>query len=167
VLAIFFKRAIANGYSKPLRGIMDAFREVQSRLDQIRASSPSPSVGAACDQIEVLCRAQFAPTEDFLPNVNFTRAERFIINMLKARMGKTVNKEALLDSYGWASNNAPHPATLGVLICRIRATLKTAKAPYHIETAQGIGYRLVNGFQPKWDGSPVSKSQYMPEYAAA
>jgi DNA-binding response OmpR family regulator len=140
---------------------MNAFREVQSLLDQIRTAANNPTIERASDQIEVLCRAQFALTEDFLPHVHFTRAERSILNLLRAKMDKTVSKDALLDAYGWASVNSPHPATLGVLICRIRATLKRSKAPFHIITEQGLGFRLVEGAQTDSSRHLCSKTKYM------
>ena len=124
---------------------MNALREVQNLLDQIRGRINDPIVDKCSNQIEVLCRAHLTPVSEFLSDVRFRPAERRILDLLYSKIGKTVSKDAILDAAAFDKLDEPSPGILGVHFHNIRYRMRRASAPYHIESDYGIGYRLVEG----------------------
>jgi DNA-binding response OmpR family regulator len=137
-----------------------AYSEVRKLLAQIRAVTSNPVVEQASDQIEVLCRAYMTPSRDFLPDIQFSPAERRMLDLLKARLGKTVSKDRLMDAIDSLSDDHRNPKVIDVLICRMRAKFEANKASFHIQTDRGEGYRLCEGQTKPWSGPKSSPLKY-------
>jgi DNA-binding response OmpR family regulator len=126
--------------------MISAHHEVERLLDQIRERvKGDPVVERASNQIEVLCRGYMAP--DPLENVpswikaDLTGKETAFLSLLVQREGHVVSKSALMDAVYAGQPDEPLPKIADVFICKLRK--KLANTNYVIETAWGLGYRLI------------------------
>jgi DNA-binding response OmpR family regulator len=122
----------------------NAHEQVEALLEEMRERAKDPIVGRLAEQVSLICRGYMEPAEkEALPGVRLTPNEASLFRLLKARLGRAVSRNALLDvasfHHGW--DKEPMPKIVDVYICRLRR--KLIGSGFGIETAWGHGYRLV------------------------
>lgn len=65
-----------------------------------------------------------------------------LLHVLLQHPNRVITKTLLLDAIYPNDPNPPMEKIIDVFICKLRAKLKQAKAPYEIETVWGLGVRL-------------------------
>jgi two-component system cell cycle response regulator CtrA len=125
--------------SIPRGNMQSAQQEVERLLGEIRQRAGSPRVEALTDQISVLCRGYMEPLIEDHP-FGLTKGENRLFQALKAKIGRTVSKGALLDALAFDKPNEPQVKIIDVWVCKMRK--KLIGSCWNIETVWGKGYRL-------------------------
>lgn len=101
-----------------------------------------PDVDFLTTQIEVLSAA--GPTDIALPELDLSRKEQQILNLLSSRPGHVFGRDAIMNAlYFDQPNDWPEPKIIDIYICRIRNRFRAADSPVSIETIWGMGWKLV------------------------
>lgn len=135
---------------------MSPQQEVRSLLNQIRIlAGNNQGIERASNQIEVLVRAYLEPDQSPpLPATITGRlgpTEKSFFNLLHARMGQTVSRNALMDARYFHADTEPSNKIIDVQMCHLRKKLENTG--YRIESIWGMGYRMVQ-CQPGKEGKP-------------
>ncbi len=131
----------------PRKQVSDLLRQIRSMTSRLRAvAAPKliDEINSATDSIEVLMPLCDSATSeaDMWPTVHLTLNHARLLGALRARMGQTVTKNALMDAlYFDRPDDAPESKIIDVFICKIRK--KIAHTGYAIKTVWGQGYKLV------------------------
>jgi DNA-binding winged helix-turn-helix (wHTH) protein len=126
--------------------------DVVNLLDRLRdhAKAFGPKTRATfesvTDSIETLTRAYMVPdVKCSWTAYQLTPSEASVADLLFRRLGAVCSKEQMLDVVYYARpNEVPELKILDVYVCKIRSKFAHFRAPYKIETARAIGYRMVD-----------------------
>lgn len=117
-------------------------------------SGDGDKANAALDHIELFLSPFVEPTETRWDIYRFTRREQRVVDCLFHRIGKTTNRDVLMNAvYFDHVNDWPQEKIIEIFLCRIRAKLTIDNA-YHIETAFNHGWKMLEGPAP--DGKLAS-----------
>lgn len=124
------------------------YEEVERLLVEIGITARNPEITKKTETISVLCRAYMEPStigEGY--RLGFGPSKSRIFDLLLARQGKSVSKEAIMDVCIHTWGHEPEMKLADVHICGIRKALKGTKYEGMIETVYGFGYRLLPELQ--------------------
>ena len=114
---------------------------IETRLDQIRRTTDNPMVHDALDEIEVICSAYMETEVMGLGHrLGLSRSSAKMFELLLARRGQVVTREALLNACYHHADSNPMPKIIDVHICHIR---KRVPKEYQIENVHGVGFRML------------------------
>lgn len=131
-----------------------AHDQVRSLIDEIRHICNAHGIKTrrleeVSDSIETITKAYMVSEERCnWDELRLTKTERRIAELLHKNMGRATTPDALWDAiYFDDPNNGEHitnPTKLvQVFICKMRKSFERHKSIFAIETAQGVGYRMV------------------------
>ncbi len=130
---------------------MDAHAEVVKLLDQLRdrAKVFSPRAqeefNSVTDSIETLTRAYMAPEIPDWSQYGLTKYETRLAECLHAKYGRPVSRDTIMDAlYYDRAGEYPERKVIDVFVFRVRKHLEEFGAPFQIETALGIGLKMVD-----------------------
>jgi hypothetical protein len=123
---------------------MNAYREVESLTETIRALGNNPRIDPILDEILVKCRAYME--QDQSPWATMLRSSpsrRAMFDLLFRRRGQVVSRSALEDvCVHLDSAENINAKLIDVHMCSLRKTLIGSNFENMIETVWGTGYRL-------------------------
>lgn len=123
---------------------METRDEVLSVLKQMReVAGRSPRFDALSDRMESLVMQNIIPTmDDRFKHLKLQPKQTIIFDLLRAKMGKFVRRDTLMDALYWNAKEPPISNIISVYISHIRKKLRGSG--YDIESWWGRGYRLVS-----------------------
>lgn len=126
---------------------MNAHEQVSDLLGKLLALVPAsrdPEAERLTDEISTLVMAYTLPTvnEEF-DGVGLSRHELRVVELLHARIGRIVTRQAIMSAVYFDSHGDDEPGQkiLDIFVMRSRQKLKSSH--FVIETEHGIGYRMV------------------------
>lgn len=141
---------------------VSAHETVRALLDDIRGelvarNIRSVKIDEATDDIETLTKAYMDHGESHdWDGLRMTPKERAIAEYLRARMGKTVSRDAIMNAlYFDDPNGGPDIKIIDVFMCKLRR--KLIGSGFRIETDHVIGYRMTEG-----EAAPRSPAGLLP-----
>lgn len=130
-----------------------AHETVRALLDDIRGelivrNIRSVKIDEATDDIEALTKVYMDPGEpQNWDGLRLTPKENELAKLLRARMGKTVSRDAIMNAlYFDDPNGGPNIKIIDVFICKLRR--KLIGSGFRIETDHITGYRMAEGEAP-------------------
>lgn len=122
---------------------MNAYQEIENLSETIRRYSNHPAISNALDEILLKCRGYMEPdlnSEGKALGLRMSQAA--IFDLLLARRGQIVSRNAMLDVSAHYAISEPEPGIADVHICRLRKKLIGTKYENMIEVVYGAGYRM-------------------------
>lgn len=131
--------------ASPRENLDELLGKIRRSLALVPDARVRDEARAATYSIETLAMWHEKPCEqDIWPGVKLTKCHARLVGALRARLGQTVSKDALMYAiYFDRGGEEPEPKILDIFICKLRKIITPETTGHEIQTVWGAGFRLV------------------------